>query len=118
VISNSISRGIVEHMSAAGYLLRTARRRAHLSQRALAERAGVPQSHIARIESGQADPRVSTLRRLLRECDHSLEALPGSGRGVDLTRSGELLALTPAERLRSAGADAAGLSALDRARRS
>jgi transcriptional regulator with XRE-family HTH domain len=35
-----------------------------LSQRALAERAGMPYSMVARIELGQTDPRLSTLRRL------------------------------------------------------
>lgn len=36
----------------AAALLREARRSAGLSQRALAEKAGVPQSTVARIESG------------------------------------------------------------------
>jgi transcriptional regulator with XRE-family HTH domain len=35
-----------------------------LSQRALAERAGVGYVLIARLELGQTDPRLSTLRRL------------------------------------------------------
>jgi transcriptional regulator with XRE-family HTH domain len=35
-----------------------------LSQRALAERAGVGYVIIARLELGQTDPRLSTLRRL------------------------------------------------------
>jgi transcriptional regulator with XRE-family HTH domain len=35
-----------------------------LSQRALAERAGMPYPMVARIELGQTDPRLSTLRRL------------------------------------------------------
>ena len=35
-----------------------------LSQRALAERAGVGYVNIARLELGQTDPRLSTLQRL------------------------------------------------------
>ena len=35
-----------------------------LSQRALAERAGMPYPMIARLELGQTDPRLSTLVRL------------------------------------------------------
>lgn len=35
-----------------------------LSQRALAERAGMPYPMIARLELGQTDPRLSTLQRL------------------------------------------------------
>lgn len=46
--------------------LRTARERAGLTQRALAARSGVPQPHIARIESGQVVPKPETVDRLLR----------------------------------------------------
>ena len=46
-------------------LVRSARERRGLSQRALAERAGVEQSTIARIELGEADPAYSTVVRLL-----------------------------------------------------
>ncbi|MET0417539.1 MAG: helix-turn-helix domain-containing protein, partial [Actinoplanes sp.] len=50
-----------------GSLLRALRRRADLSQRELAERAGVPQPTLARIESGRAiDPRYRTVERLVR----------------------------------------------------
>ncbi len=46
-------------------LVRGAREQRGLSQRALAERAGVEQSTIARIELGEADPAFSTVVRLL-----------------------------------------------------
>ncbi len=46
-------------------LLRTARRRAGLTQRQLALRAGTAQSVVARIESGQTSPSADTLARLL-----------------------------------------------------
>ena len=46
-------------------LVRSAREQRGLSQRALAERAGVEQSTIARIELGEADPAYSTVVRLL-----------------------------------------------------
>ncbi|QLQ38997.2 helix-turn-helix domain-containing protein [Micromonospora robiginosa] len=50
-----------------GDLLRRLRRRADLSQRELAERAGLAQSAVARIESGRAtDPRYRTVERLVR----------------------------------------------------
>ncbi|MEU7931380.1 GNAT family N-acetyltransferase [Micromonospora echinofusca] len=50
-----------------GAALRALRRRADLSQRELAERSGVPQATLARIESGRAtDPRFRTVERLLR----------------------------------------------------
>lgn len=40
------------------------RRRAKLSQRALAQAAGVPQSTVVRVESGQFSPRSRTLEKL------------------------------------------------------
>lgn len=49
----------------AAALVREARQRSGLTQRALAHRAGTSQSVIARIESGQTSPSVTTLRRLL-----------------------------------------------------
>jgi transcriptional regulator with XRE-family HTH domain len=69
----------------AGRLLRQARRRAGLTQRQLAEKAGVPQSVIARIESRAVIPRVDTLDRLLEACGEGLESAPRPGRGVDRT---------------------------------
>ncbi len=53
-------------------VVRTERRRAGLTQRELAERTGVPQSTIARIERGQTDPRASTLNALLVGCGRSM----------------------------------------------
>jgi len=53
-------------------LLKTARRRAGLTQRELARRTGMPQSSIARIETGHTDPRVETLSRLLAGCGETV----------------------------------------------
>lgn len=50
----------------AASLLRTARRRAGLSQRALAATAGTSQSAVAAIEAGRKQPTVATMERLLR----------------------------------------------------
>lgn len=49
---------------AAGLVL-MAREEAGLSQRKLAQRAGVAQSEIARIESGNREPSIPTLQRIL-----------------------------------------------------
>lgn len=54
-------------------LLRSARERSGLSQRALANRAGTSQSVVARIEGGQSSPTVATLNRLLEASGHKLE---------------------------------------------
>ena len=101
-------------MTEAARLLRHARKRAGLTQRALAEKAGVPQPYIARVESSRTDPTVGSLSRLLRACETTLEALPGSGEGVDRTLF--RLHLTPAERLADATAAAAAVEALAGAR--
>ncbi|HEV2891973.1 MAG TPA: helix-turn-helix transcriptional regulator [Frankiaceae bacterium] len=103
-------------MRDASDLLRYARRRASLSQRALAERAGVPQSTVARIESGAVDPSVSLLARLLRACDAALIAIPGSGEGIDRSLIRSMLARSPEERLATVPAEAEYLRALDAAR--
>lgn len=87
-------------MTEAAWLLRYARKRAGLSQRALAEKAGVPQSYVARVESSKVDPTVSSLSRLLRACGTTLEAMPGAGDGVDTTLF--TLDRTPAERMADA----------------
>lgn len=49
----------------AGNLLRIARAQLDMTQRDLAEAAGVPQSTIARIESGTRQPSLPALARIL-----------------------------------------------------
>jgi transcriptional regulator with XRE-family HTH domain len=56
----------------AGNLLRLARMRRGLSQRQLAEAAGVPQSTIARIETHRQQPTLLLLTRLLAAADLEL----------------------------------------------
>ncbi len=77
-------------MNEAARLLRHARRRAGLTQRALATKAGVAQSVVGRIESSAVDPTVTTLSKLLRACETTLEALPG-GYGVDVVALDDLI---------------------------
>ena len=57
----------------AGQFVREARRRAGLSQRALAARAGVSQSLVARIESGVVDPSFDRWLQLVRACGFDLD---------------------------------------------
>jgi len=47
------------------------RKKAGLTQKELAKRAGVSQSLIARIEAGTVDPRLSTLRRILKAIEEA-----------------------------------------------
>lgn len=86
-------------MSMAGRMVRYARRRAGLTQRALAAKAGIPQETIARIERGRVDPRVGTLDRLLEACEFGLEAMPRLGIGIDRSQIDALLRLAPEDRL-------------------
>lgn len=86
-------------MSMSGRMLRYARSRAGLTQRALATKTGIPQETIARIERGRVDPRVGTLDRLLEGCGYGLEVEPRLGIGIDRTQIDALLDLTPSERL-------------------
>lgn len=85
-----------------GKLLQTARARAGLTQRELADRAGKAQSVIARIESGKTSPRVDTLNHLLAAAGFDLKAelTPGHVEGShmmdDISR---ILQLTPEQRL-------------------
>lgn len=90
-------------------LLRYARRATGLSQRGLAERSGVQQPAIARIESGKTAPRADTLERLLAACGYRLELGPVAGRGVDRSAIRRLLALSPAQRARLAVREARNL---------
>lgn len=101
----------------AARLLRAARARAGLTQRALAERAGVLQPAIAAIESGSQDPRYTTLDRLLRACRQELDLVPHGGEGVDRTLLRGTLRLSPAQRLKLVDQGVATLRLLRSARR-
>lgn len=62
-----------EHIASALKVTREAR---GLSQRALSAKAGVPQSHISKIENGAVDLRVSSLVALARVLDLELMLVP------------------------------------------
>lgn len=86
-----------------GDLLRTARRRAALTQRELARRAGTSQSVVARIEQGRTDPSTSNLARLLAAAGFELRAdlwLAPVADSYMLEDVARILALAPEERLR------------------
>lgn len=82
-------------------LLREARARTNLSQRALGERAETAQSEIARIENGRQDPSYSRLERLVRAAGYDLkvELVPHDDHDEQLIRA--MLALPVEERLDS-----------------
>lgn len=59
-----------------GKKLRQARKAKGLSQAALAKRAGVPQSHISKIENTGVDLRLSSLAEIARALDLELMLVP------------------------------------------
>lgn len=87
-----------------------------MSQRALGVAAGIPQSTIARIETGMLAPRTTTLERLLTATGHSLTTEPRVGVGVDRSQIRAMLERSVAQRVRMLSQDAKVLRALDRAR--
>lgn len=56
--------------------LKRAREAKGLSQRALSARTGVPQSHISKIEAGNADIRLSSLVELARALELDIKLVP------------------------------------------
>ncbi len=62
-----------EHIA---HTLKDARKAQGLSQRALGAKAGVPQSHISKIENGAVDLRASSLVELARVLDLELMLVP------------------------------------------
>lgn len=56
--------------------LKAAREAKGLSQRALSQESGVPQSHISKIENGAVDLRVSSLVQLGRVLELELMLIP------------------------------------------
>ena len=80
-----------------GDWLRMVRNALRMSQHDLARRSGVPQSHLAGIEKGKVDPRISTLKKIFdaMSCDVIIEPRPrkpldevlrGEARSVALKR--------------------------------
>lgn len=83
-------------------LVKEARKRAALTQRELAERAGTTQSAIARLETGRTTPSFDTvvrLVRLVRLCGLELEVALHEDDGSDWAQAVRLLRLTPARRV-------------------
>ncbi len=82
-------------------LVQEARRRAGLTQRELAERAGTSQAAIARIERGRQSPSLETLERILHACDLEvrIQLVPRDDHDERLLEA--TLAMTPEERLRT-----------------
>jgi transcriptional regulator with XRE-family HTH domain len=62
------------------------RKKAKLSQNALAEQAGLPLSLVAEIESGRRDPKWGDVRRIAEALGVSLEALSELAESFEIDR--------------------------------
>lgn len=93
-------------------LLVEARRRAGLSQRELAARAGIGQQEIARYERGRVTPSLERLRQLISGCE--LELTVGLARADSSYDDAiaRMLAMPPAQRLTRGLRDAESVRAL------
>lgn len=80
-------------------LVREARRRAGLTQRGLAERAGTTQSAIARLESGRTSPSFDSVVRLIRLCGFRLDVALDRYDDSDIAQAEALLRLSVDERV-------------------
>jgi transcriptional regulator with XRE-family HTH domain len=102
-----------------GELIRDARRRHRLDQRALARRARTSQAQISRIERGEISPSVETLERLLACMGERLrlvaQPLPHGNVPADELRA-DFRRTTPEERLAQAAELSRVLTSIERAR--
>ena len=108
---------VYHHRMDAGQYVREARRRADLSQRELAARAGVSQPLVARIESGAVDPSFGRWLQLIRASgfDVTIHVTPLDEDAWSLVEGGA--AGTPDERLDRMLAGVDLLRAAEEARR-
>lgn len=80
--------------------VREARKRAGLSQRQLADKAGTSQSAIARLESGRTRPAFDDVLRLVRLCGMDLDIMLVERDDADWWQAQQLRMLTPDERMK------------------
>lgn len=80
-------------------LVREARKRAGLTQRELAVRAGTTQSAIARLESGRTAPSLERTLALVRACGFDLDVMLVERDGSDIHQAERNLRLGHEERL-------------------
>ena len=83
-----------------GELVREARKRAGLTQQQLAERAGVSQPAIARLESGRTSPSLEQVERLMRLAGFDLIVALSPRDDQDRWQAHDLRRLSPEQRLR------------------
>jgi transcriptional regulator with XRE-family HTH domain len=106
-------------MTSAAVLIRHARTQAGMTQAALAVRAGLSQSAVARLERGGSNPTIATLANVIAATGHRLTLGAAAHRpSYDEGQLRERLAMTPAQRLANFTASSRSLRTMaERARR-
>ena len=105
-------------MSYAASLIRNTRADAGMRQAELAQRAGMSQSAIARLERPGANPTVATLAKVIAATGHRLTLAAEPHRAsFDEQQLLERLAMTPAQRLASFTASSENLVRMVRSAR-
>ena len=101
-------------MTLSGRLVREARAHAGLTQTELADRLGVAQPTVARLESSLSNPRLATLERAIAATGNELELKlrPVAYPGIDESLIRSTLDLSPAERLAQFSSSYRGLRRL------
>lgn len=74
--------------------LKKLRTKNDLTQRELAQKAGVSQAHIAKIENGKVDPRLSTLKKLF-------SVLKRSGKKCEDIMTKDLISVSPDRKIKN-----------------
>jgi transcriptional regulator with XRE-family HTH domain len=82
-------------------VIKAARERAGLTQKQLAQRMSVSQPVVARLERRGANPRLSTLDRVIAATGHGLDLTLTPPFGIDETMIAADLELTADQRLRN-----------------
>lgn len=83
-------------------LVREARKRGGLTQAALAQRAGVPQSTVSRVESGSRVPSTDLVERLVRAAGFDIHVTLAEHDEATTSLFERTLGRTPNERLADA----------------
>ncbi|NIP66694.1 CBS domain-containing protein, partial [Candidatus Bathyarchaeota archaeon] len=84
---------MVIEMMVTGSALKRLRDEAELTQRELAELAGISQAHVAKIENGRVDPRLSTVNKILQVLTG------GKGRTCGEIMTGKVITARPDDKI-------------------
>ena|SRR5438309_10108191 len=95
-----------------GELVREGRKRAGITQAALAARADTTQSAIARLESGRTSPSLEQVERLLRLCGFQLVVELAPYDDSDIVQAEAAVRASPDERMQRLTAIVGRLAAL------